>query len=43
MNIEDKYRIKYLISLFKQLHQLVITKGDPEYMDSDPEMVECGR
>ena len=40
MNIEDKYRIKYLISLFKQLHQLVITKGDPEYMDSDPEIVE---
>ena len=40
MNIEDKYRIKYLISLFKQLHQLVITKGDPEYMDSDPAIVE---
>jgi len=40
MNIEEKYRIKYLISLFKQLHQLVITRGDPNLIDVDPEMVE---
>ena len=40
MNIEDKYKIKYLISLFKYLHKHLITRGDPEYMDSDPEMVE---
>jgi|TARA_R110000782_G_scaffold142412_6_gene235131 hypothetical protein len=40
MNIEEKYRIKYLISLFTHLHKQLITKGNPEYMDSDPEMVE---
>ena len=40
MNIEEKYKIKYLISLFKHLYKQLTPKGDPEYMDSDPEMVE---
>jgi len=41
MNIEDKYRIKYLISLFKHLNQFIQSKGfDPENMEDDPEIVE---
>ena len=41
MNIEEKYRIKYLISLFKQLNKFIQSKGfDPNYMEDDPEIVE---
>jgi hypothetical protein len=41
MNIEEKYRIKYLISLFKQLNKFIQSKGfDPNYMEDDPAIVE---
>ena len=41
MNIEEKYKIKYLISLFKQLDKFIQTKGfDPNSMEDDPEIVE---
>ena len=40
MNIEEKYRIKYLISLFKQVQKQLSHNTDPVYMDTDPEIAD---
>ena len=40
MNIEEKYRLKYLISLFKNIYKELSPNTDTAYMDTDPEAVE---
>ena len=40
MNIEEKYKIKYLISLFKHIDKELSPNTEYVYMDTDPEAVE---